>query len=370
MRYIAEKVLKDLEKKMVFLSGPRQVGKTTLSKSFLEHETGEYLNWDFDEDRKRILKSELPRGKALVILDEIHKYSRWRTLIKGYFDKFSPQLKILVTGSGRLDYYSHGGDSLQGRYYMLHLMPFSVKELGITKQDELERLIRLSGFPEPYFGNSEIEKKRWSNSYTQRLVREDLRDLEKVQDLSKIELLASILPQKVSSPLSINSLREDLLTAHQTVQNWLTVLERLYYIFRIQPFSYSKLRAVRKEGKLYLYDWSLVEEAGSRFENFIALHLLKWITYQNEALGTQKKLQYFRDIDKREVDFVITEKDIPLLLIECKLKSKQISPSLKYLKKKLPGIRSVQVVQEPDINYVSLDGIEVISALEFLHEFI
>ena len=255
-RYLQPQIEADLARKMVFVAGPRQVGKTTLARSLPYAKTG-YLNWDVAEHRERILRRELPVSK-LWIFDEIHKYRSWRGFLKGLYDGRLGGQRILVTGSARLDFYRHGGDSLQGRYHLLRLHPFSAAELGLERPAELRQLLKLGGFPEPFLTGSAVEARRWSREYRTLLVREEVTSLERVQDLGNLELLILRLPELVGSPLSINALREDLQVSHKAVASWIDILERLYAVFRVPPFAGPKIRAVKKEQKLYHLDWSLV----------------------------------------------------------------------------------------------------------------
>src|SRR5712692_7018724 len=211
---------------MVFVAGPRQVGKTTLAKSLPGGQAG-YLNWDVAEHRERILRRELPATK-LWVFDELHKYRSWRNYLKGLFDSRSTGREILVIGSARLDFYRFGGDSLQGRYHLLRLHPLSVAELGATSTADWKALRTLGGFPEPFFGGSAREARRWSTEHRNLLVREELVSLERVDDVGRLELLALRLPERVGAPLSINSLREDLEVSHKTLARWVSLLERLY----------------------------------------------------------------------------------------------------------------------------------------------
>ena len=364
-RYLATPVENDLARKMVFVGGPRQVGKTTLAKSLLGSAAKGYLNWDIAKDRESILKRELP-NTSIWAFDEIHKYKPWRSYLKGLYDQFKDTHKILVTGSARLDYYRRGGDSLQGRYHYLRLHPLTVAELGIKTQKDLEELFHLGGFPEQFFMGSHIESKRWSREYRQRLIQDDLVSLENIRDLGTLELLMIRLPELVGSPLSINSLREDLQVSHNTVANWLDIFVRLYAIFRISPFGTSFLRAVKKEQKHYHYDWTLIDNEGVRFENIVAVHLQKWVHYEEDTKGRDIELRYFRDVDGREVDFVIVEKGKPILAIECKWNNTEINKGLKYFKKHFPKCEAVQISWKTENNYISADGIKVCDALTFL----
>jgi predicted AAA+ superfamily ATPase len=359
-RYLQAQVSEDLARKMVFVGGPRQVGKTTLAKVLLPSPDS-YLNWDVPRDRERILRRELPTG-PMWAFDELHKFRGWRNYLKGLYDGRSEGQRILVTGSARLDFYRFGGDSLQGRYHYLRLHPFSLKELGGDPRESMKALLTLSGFPEPLLGGSARQARRWSAEYRSRLVREDIGSLERLTDLGRLELLMLSLPERVGSPLSINALREDLGVSHATVAHWLEVFERTYAIFRLPPFGAPKLRAVKKEQKHYHFDWSLVPSPGARFENLVAAHLLKWVHFQVDTEGRELELRYFRDVDGREVDFVVTERRKPLLAVECKLSEQGVSQDLRYFKAKFPAVEAWQISLEGQRDAQTPEGIRLAPA--------
>lgn len=366
-RYLHDEVINDLSKKMVFVGGPRQVGKTTFSKQLIKDYA--YLNWDESSHREKILKNQLPPAK-LIILDEIHKYRQWRNWLKGKFDTLRDHHQFLVTGSARLDLYRFGGDSLQGRYFYHRLHPFSVKELDINTKKQFEELLNLSGFPEPYLSGSEKEYKRWSRDYRTRLLREDIVSLENIDDIGAMELLVLRLPDLVGSPLSINALREDLQKSHKTISRWLDILERTYGIFRISPFGSPKIKAVKKEQKHYHFDWALCEDVGLRLENLVAGHLLKYTHYNEDISGDIYELRYFRDRDGREVDFVVLKNRKPIFFIEVKNGIKQQSPHLVYLKRKFPDVRAFQLHAQGNVDYISEDGIRICPAWKLLIELV
>lgn len=368
-RYLQEQVEADLSEKMVFVGGPRQVGKTTLAQSLLPDRTG-YLNWDIPSHRERILRRELP-DTGRWVFDELHKNRRWRSFLKGLYDEHGADHEILVTGSARLDFYRFGGDSLQGRYHFLRLHPFSMAELKTSGRDDLRALLELSGFPEPLLGGSATEARRWSLAYRDRLIREDVTSLENISDLAKLELLAIALPSRVGSPLSINSLREDLQVAHATLVRWLEVLERLYAIFRVAPFGAPLLRAVKKERKHYHFDWTVVESMPARFENLVAAHLLKWVEYQIDTQGRALELRYFRDTDGREVDFVIAARGgKPVAFVECKWEDAPLDRSLRYLCARFPGVPAWQVSAVGTRDYLTPEGIRVAPAPVLLRDLV
>ena len=334
-RYVDAVVREDLETKMVFVAGPRQVGKTTLAKGMLSDPAG-YLNWDIAAHRQVILSRELPPVNVIAF-DELHKYRSWRDYLKGLFDSAGEELRILVTGSARLDAYRRGGDSLQGRYHLHRLHPLSVAELGDAAS--LHDLLRLGGFPEPFFSGSERTARRWSREYRTLLVREEIGSLEQIVDLGNLELLALRLPDLVGAPLSLNALREDLGVSHDAVRRWVAALERLYALVRVSPFGSPAIRAIKKAQKHYLFDWTQVPQMPQRFENLVAMALLKWVHHQQDAEGRDLDLRYFRDVDGREVDFVVTERTVPVLLVETKWSDSAVDRNLRYLA--LPGGRSV-----------------------------
>lgn len=338
-RYLTPHVQADLEEKIVLLSGPRQVGKTTLALGLLgggeSHPA--YFNWDFEEDQRKLLQLEFPPGQKLLVLDEIHKYRRWRNWLKGLYDKTKSRFQYLVTGSARLDLYRQGGDALTGRTHFYRLHPFSLREIDPDcLPSTVEGLLQFGGFPEPFLSQSVTRHRRWARERRHQVLREDLRDLEKVEEVALLSRLVERLPDLIGSPLSINALREDLQVAHRTVQRWLAILERLFVIFRIAPFGSPRIRAVKKEQKGYLWDWSEVEAPGPRFENLVACQLLKYCDFLEDTEGHPMELRYLRDIDKREVDFVVLKKGKPLFAVECQLQDSPLSGSIAYFAERTP----------------------------------
>jgi predicted AAA+ superfamily ATPase len=363
-RYLVPQVRRDLARKMVFVAGARQVGKTTLARSLPGARAG-YLSWDVPGDRERILRGELAPGE-LWAFDEIHKYRAWRRFLKGLYDARPRGQRILVTGSARLDFYRFGGDSLQGRYHLLRLHPLSVAELGVDSAAGLRDLLTLGGFPEPFLLGSQTEARRWSREYRQRLVSEEVTSLERVQDLGALETLMLRLPEVVGAPLSVNALREDLQVSHRTVAGWMAILERLYAVFRLAPFGAPRIRAVRKEQKHYHLDWTVVPGEAPRFENLVAAHLLKWVHFRQDTEGRDLELRYFRDRDGREVDFVVSEGRRPTLLVECKWGDTDLDRSLRYLKQRFPEADAWQVSAIGRRDYRTPEGIRVAPALALL----
>lgn len=379
----AENLIQKVHKawgKMVFLSGPRQAGKTTLAKVYQKkYHTSIYFNWDNYDDQKKLLKDPYffqnldrnPAEKPLVVFDEIHKYSRWKNYLKGVYDTYASDFDFLITGSGRLDLFKKGGDSLSGRYIPLKLFPLSVGELlgNCTSQNEFlsswndpaneacikdtagpfDNLWRFSGFPDPLSKKDIGYYFIWQTERKKALLREDVQYLSHVREISQLEMLTHLLPERVGSPLSINGLKEDLGTAFETIRDWISLLENLYYCFRIYPFFVRLHRTLKKEAKLYLYDWNEVSDEGARFENLVAVHLLKAVETWNEMGGKPCQLFYIRDKEKREVDFVVCQAKKPLFLVEAKMRSLNVSPSLIYYQEKLNIPIAFQVVLDEKI---------------------
>ena len=382
-RTITKNIQLDLSEKMVFIGGARQIGKTTLATKLIAPLFREfsYYNWDARNDRRKILLSEFPGSAELLIFDEIHKYPKWKNWLKGEYDIHKDRYKFLVTGSARLNIYRKGGDSLQGRYHYYTLHPLSLAEILNIKNElktfeelpisssnhvnDLELLERFGGFPEIFLKQNDRALRRWHNEKIERLFREDIRDLESVRDIGNMQLLSDILPSKVSSLLSVNAIREDLEVSHRAVTNWLSILDQFYYHFRIYPYHKKSIRSLKKDSKLYMFDWSEVPDDAARFENLIASHLLKFTQYLKEYEGYGAALYYLRNVDKKEVDFIVTIDDTPWFCVEVKLNDTKPSPSLFYFKERLNIPFAYQVIKKSNIDVFKQD-IRVISADRFL----
>lgn len=385
-RYIEKRILDDLQDKMVFICGPRQVGKTTLSKQIGHKffpDKYHYLNWDDREDRKYIIGGLLPGGKDLLIFDEIHKYRNWKNYLKGEYDKYKDKFKVLVTGSARLDIYRKGGDSLLGRYHSYRLHPLSLSELSSQKvsfkpfselvfaensvknKELFFKLLKFGGFPEIFLKQEEKGLRRWHNERAERLIKEDIRDTQNIRDISSLQVLIELLPQKVGSLFSLNSLREDLGVTHKTVSLWVDIFERFYYHFRVYPFQSKLIKSLRKEPKLYLWDWSEVADDDARFENTIASHLLKFCHFLFDAEGYKAQLYYLRDKEQREVDFLVTIDNKPWFCLEVKNSFKDIPSSLMHFSRALKIPFAYEVVKEEGVDLIK-GNIRILSASKFL----
>ena len=359
-RSILKFVKKDLDRKMVFLGGPRQVGKTTLAQSLLTDLQEGYFNYDSPFDRKRIVDHDFSPRQKLIVLDEIHKQRGWRNTVKGLYDTKKQTHQFLITGSARLDHFRKGGDSLLGRYYSYRLHPYSLRELGISRKNT-QKLLKFGGFPEPLSSQDESVLYRWHLARLSKLVRVDLRDLENIKNLDQVELLGQALLSRVGSPLSINNLAKDLQVDFKTVQRWIEILDTLYYSFRIPPFGAPKIKAVKKEQKLYLWDWSQIEDPGFRFENLVASQLLKFCHFIEDTQGHPMELRYLRTTEKREVDFVVLKNRKPLFAVECKLSDTQASEHLYYFKQRTDIPKFYQVhLGAHDSERMPAEGIHVL----------
>jgi hypothetical protein len=382
-RYLTNCVHEDLKEKMVFIGGARQVGKTTFAVKIIGEKFNKYayFNWDNRSDRKMIRQAIWPGDASIIILDEIHKWKSWKGWIKGEYDKLKDRYKFLITGSARLDIYRRGGDSLQGRYHYYRLHPFSLAEVLNKKnqirlfeeirwedkdlQPEFDALFEFGGFPEPLLKSSPKFLRRWHNEKIERMFREDISDIEQVRDLGHMKLLSDMLPERVGSLLSANALREDLEVSHRAVSNWLNILEAFYYHFRIYPYSRSEIRSIKREPKLYLWDWSEVEDSAARFENMIAAHLLKLCHYLHDAEGYRTELFFLRNVDKKEVDFLVTVDKKPWFAVEAKLSEKEMARPLLFYKDKLKIPFAYQIMKEAGTHHY-MEGIHIISAGRFL----
>jgi len=383
-RYI-EKALQSLafaHQKMAFVSGPRQCGKTTLGKMLLKDRgAGTYYNWDETEFRRIWTKSPrsiLPaigagdssKAIPLIVLDEIHKAKKWKQSLKGAYDTMEESADILVTGSARLNIYRKGSDSLMGRYYHFRLHPFTLAEIcrypmlppeqvrseiqedigRHRKQDQevLDALIRFGGFPEPFQAGEERRLNLWRRGRIEKVVREDLRDLSRIPELSQIEMLVSLLPERVGSLFSRASLREELEVSFDTIRRWMQYLFELYYAFEVKPFVSRISRSLRREGKLYLWDYSEIVDPAARFENLIASHLLKACHYWTDTGEGFFELFYLRTKEKQEIDFLIVKDKKPWLPVEVKEHDESPSPHFRRFLPQLGCPVALQLVKQPN----------------------
>lgn len=302
--------------------------------------------------------------------------------MKGEYDKYKDRFDIMVTGSARLDLYSYGGDSLLGRYHYMRLHPFSVREalglqptLAVSREpkftkhknarDVFVRLFRFGGFPEPFIKKDLVTLRRFHNERLERLIKEDIRDIENVRDISALQILVELLPAKVGSLLSVNSLKGDLGVTHKTVSAWTDILERFYYHFRMYPFAATSIKSLRKEPKMYLWDWSQIEDEAIKLENIVASHLLKTAHFFYDTQGYRVELKFIRDTEGREVDFLLTVNKKPWMAVEVTSHDQNVSKNLKYFAEKLNIPFVYQVVGGKDIDVIK-NGVRVISADTFL----
>ena len=370
-----------LKDRMSFIAGPRQIGKTTLLQNYLRSagHPQHYFNWDRAQTRQDFLQNPdffVPKdfppspGPLPIVFDELHKYPDWKHHLKGLYDSWKGRIRFIVTGSARLEFMRKSGESLLGRYFLFRKLPlhprevvaaaprlpdwlpgqpWEVSESAPEWKEALEALFRLNGFPEPFVAHSQEFLTRWKLDHRTLLVTEDLADLTKIEKILKVEALAELLRKRVGSPLSTNSLREDLNAPFASVKRWLDALDLVYLTFRIPPYAKKLARALKKEPKLYFWDWSHVAVPSFRFENMLAVQLMRAIHCWNERGLGQFSLYYLRTRDGGEVDFLIANQERPLLLVEAKLNETEISPWLLKYKAWLKAPEAWQVVLKPGV---------------------
>jgi predicted AAA+ superfamily ATPase len=372
-RYLEKYIREDLDQKIILLTGPRQVGKTTLSKML--YQNYDYFNYDNPEHRLALLERSWDRGKDLIIFDELHKLKKWKSWLKGIYDTEKRPPALLVTGSAKLDTYRKVGDSLAGRFFQFRLHPLDLKEIRqVINPDDLsaalDQLLLLGGFPEPYVNGTARFYNRWEKSHLDIILKQDLIDLENVQQLSVIETLIQLLRSRVGSPVSYISLARDLLVSDKTVKRWLTILENMYVLFRVPPFHKNVARAILKAPKFYFYDTGQVlGDNGTKLENLTACAVLKEIQYLADCYGSELDLFYIRTKDGREIDFLVTRHGAPFFLIEVKWADNRPSDNFRAFEGYLPGINKIQVVKELDREKTYPGGLEIRSAQNWLATF-
>ena len=373
MRYISPYILDDLKKKMVFIGGPRQVGKTTLAQWVLEKHfpAGRYFNWDYDEDRSDILKKRWSTENDLLVFDELHKHPRWKTWIKGIYDVSHDRHSFLITGSARLDVYKKGGDSLVGRYHYWRLHPFTLDEYpdGVTREEAFRRLMTVGGFPEPFLEGDERSARRLRRERLDRVIREDIRDLESVRNIQLLSMFLDMLRRRVGGLITLYNIAEDLQISPKTARSWLEVMQRMYIVFAVYPYTRNLPRAVLKPPKVYFFDnGDVVGDEGARFENLVATSLLKRLHFLEDRDGFRSELRYIRDKEGREVDFAIVKDGRPEQLIEAKYSDSSVSRSLKYYAERLHPKKAVQITAHLKHPF-DIDNIRVTDAATFFGDF-
>jgi predicted AAA+ superfamily ATPase len=392
-------------RQMVFLTGPRQVGKTTLSRESLAGYDFHYLNWDNINDKPLILEGfnpifqqvfgdTAPTKPRAIIFDEIHKYRQWKNLLKGYFDSIDNfdlenKIRIIVTGSAKLNVYRQGGDSMMGRYFLYRIHPLSVAECNgssnLTQEtnpplflpdEQWDALIKWGGFPEPFLAASDSFYQRWQNLKQEQLFQEDLREISKIHDISRLQLLAQFLAGQVGSVVRYSELAKKIRVSEPTVRAWVDTLISVYYCFTIKPWSQNVTRSLIKDPKVYLWDWSMIhsDSSGARIENFVAHHLLKAAHWWTDIGLGKYELFYLRDKEKREVDFLICKNNKPWLMIEVKSSdNKRISKNLEYFYQELKPDHAFQLVYDmpyQDIDCFALKKPHVVSMRTLLSQLV
>ncbi len=391
----------EMGRQMRFIAGPRQCGKTTIAKHQLEKVNSSllYYNWDKKSVRKRFreessfLENDLinmgSKNHYWVCFDEIHKMPRWKNILKDFFDTYENKVTYIVTGSARLDLFRRAGDSLAGRYFLFRLNPFILSEilkkpvknilpekdgqLTIEKfisfpnyyQTELEQLLHFSGFPEPFLSNNALFAKKWQQDYFERIIKEDLRDISHIHMLEKVLDLLYLLPIKIGSPLSLNSLRQDLDVHVNTIKNYIRYLVLSYVLFEISPYYQKKSRLVKKEKKVYFYNWLDLTDEAKRFENYVAFELKSRVDLWNDLLVENYELFFVRSRDGGESDFLITKNKQPFLLCEAKLSDKEIAQHHYRHREFLNNVPFVQIIKEPNILSAKTKGMYIVSASRF-----
>jgi len=363
-------------RQMAFVSGPRQVGKTTSCRHAFADTV--YFNWDNLNDKMLISKgpdaiaqklglAELRAQKPHVVFDEIHKYSKWKNFLKGFFDSYGEKVHITVTGSAKLNVYKRGGDSLMGRYFPYRMHPLSISEFAkpVLYNSETHDPVKISktqfndllvygGFPEPLLKANASFANRWKKLREDQLLKEDVRDLTKITELGQMHILAELIKNRAGQLVNYSSLAQDVGVSVNTIRHWVSCLETFYFCFEVRPWHKNIVKSLQKQPKIFLWDWSIVKDQGSKHENFVASHLLKYVNWLTDTGVGEYGLHYLRDKQHREVDFVVTRNDEPWFIVEVKSSSnKSVSESLYYYQKQTKVKHAFQVVF--DMEFVDSD---------------
>ena len=350
-RYLDTLVAADLERKMVLLTGPRQVGKTTLARQMsTRFAPAQYLNWDVAGDRQVLRRQSWALNSRLLVMDKIHKMPGWKTWLKGVVDGRPAPQSLLVTGSARMDTFRQSGESLAGRYFVYRLHPISVREWSeqqqATPEDALARLMERGGFPEPCLADDAVQADRWRAQYITDLVREDVLEFSRLQEIGSMRLFVELLRERVGSPLSLASIARDMGLSPTTLKRYLDILQALFIVFTVQPWHQNIARAILQSPKVYFYDTGLVRgDESLRFENAVAAMLLKQVQFLADAKGQATALHYVRTKDGAEVDFALSRDSTLTDLVECKLSDDRPHRALQRFAAEFPAAQAVQLVR-------------------------
>ncbi len=362
-------------RQMAFVVGPRQVGKTTTCRGL----SSGYLNWDNSDDRQVILQGpaatasrlgldRLSQQPPVAVFDELHKFARWKSFLKGFYDTYADSVRAIVTGSSRMDAYRRGGDSLMGRYFLYRMHPFSVGEVLNQEVPDPRKIVRPphrisdedfdalwahGGYPEPFLKRDLRFTRRWSSLRQQQLLREDIRDLTRIQELGQIEALVNVLMERSGDQLVYSSLARQVQVSQDTLSRWIRTLCGFHLGFLLRPWFKNVSKSLRKEPKWFLRDWSSIADDGKRAETFVACHLIKAVEGWTDLGLGEFQLGYLRDSLKQEVDFVVVKDRKPWMLVEVKKADGRPSKSLGYFQSQIKAPFAFQVVL--DIPYVDAD---------------
>ena len=367
-RKIYNKIILDLQKKMVFIVGPRQVGKTWLAKKIMnEYKNPVYLNYDNNDHREIIKKQSWLPDVDLIVFDEIHKMPKWKNYLKGVYDTKAEITHILVTGSARMDAFKKVGDSLAGRFFVHHLFPFTLAELkGSGFNNSMNLLMERSGFPEPLLATNILDVDRWRNLYTESLLGQDVLEFQDIDKVNAIRQVYQLLKSKVGSPVSYSAIARDIGIAPATVKKYIEILEAIYIIFIIKPYTHKISRSILKEPKIYFFDYALINDIGAKFENFVALALYKHIKLKNDLTGASFSLGFLKTKEKKEVDFALADGQNNLMeIVESKVSDENASKALEYFLERYE-VLGTQIVYNLKIERISKNGAQIRKAEKYL----
>ena len=374
MRYLADYIARDIRQKMIILSGPRQSGKTTLARHIISECKGSYYNWDIREDQKIIRDMLWDSASPVVGFDELHKFNKWKNFLKGIYDQNKNRQSYLVTGSARLETFRKSGDALTGRFYHYRLHPLDIHECGqffnkdlkLTSTDILSRLLETGGFPEAYLNPHNAARLR--NNRFDLVLQEDLHDLSRVNSIRPVSILIELLRERVGGTLNYENLARELSVSAPTVKTWIELLERLYIIFLVYPYTKGLSRSLKKECKAYFYDCSSAYNGtGARLENLVACSLIKYLNYLEDTQGIKGRLCYFRDREKREVDFVVETDRQVRWIIEVKTDDESLNKNILYLGERVKPVESIQLVMNLSSNK-KIKDVHILKLSDWLDE--
>ncbi|MFP4515023.1 MAG: ATP-binding protein [Parcubacteria group bacterium] len=312
---------------IVTIIGPRQSGKTTLVKDIFKNY--KYVSFE-DPDIRELVKDD-PRGflkqyDKNVIIDEVQRVPEFFSYLQTHVDKTKKKGSFILTGSHNYLLMENISQSLAGRTGIVTLLPLSMEELPKDNINNLNKIIYTGFYPRIFDQN--IRPNSFYKSYVNTYLERDIRMIKNISNYSSFLRFLKLIAGRCGQILNIKTIAEDAGISYHTAENWISILETSYIIFKLQPYYNNFNKRIIKTPKIFFYDTGLLsyllgirkeEELnnhylkGNIFENFIVSDIIKFDYNQ----GNLKSFYFWQDNNGKEIDLVIDSgKEIKVIEIK------------------------------------------------------